>query len=114
MRKKQLLPILVLLLSGSAASAQFDAWRGTGPIADTEAAIARAKIVLAPVDAASNVKTAESLTATREGDIWTVRSPVVCPVPTIACESATVVKLNAKDGSVVYMRHEGPPPVPGL
>jgi len=75
----------------------------SGPITDTETAIARARALLGPIDAATGVKSAATLTARQDGDVWTVQGPPTCPEP--GCESTTIVKLSAKDGHMLYARH---------
>lgn len=102
------------LLSGVLFGTTLLAAQNTGPITSGAEAIARARGIIARLDEASKTPTQGNLTATQEGDIWTVQSPPVCPIETIPCASATIVKFSAKDGSVLYMKHDGPPPVPGL
>ena len=80
-------------------------------INDAQTAIAHARPVFGQMDAASGIRTAEPLSATKDGDVWTVKGPSHCgPLDTFpeACRG-NVVKLSAKDGTVLYVSHEGQP-----
>jgi hypothetical protein len=80
-------------------------------IDDAQTAIAYARPIFGQMDADSGIPTAEPLSATRDGDIWTVKSPSLCGTTDTfvnACEG-NVVKLSAKNGAVLYMRHTAKP-----
>jgi hypothetical protein len=80
-------------------------------IDDAQTAIAYARPIFGQMDADSEIPTAEPLSATRDGDIWTVKSPSLCGTTDTfvnACEG-NVVKLSAKNGAVLYMRHTAKP-----
>jgi hypothetical protein len=96
--------ILSLLLASCATVPAKDS---ASPINDPQAAVSRARALLARWDGNSSSKAPELLTAIREGDIWTVKAPDHCgPNDTflMACQGNTV-KLSAKDGTVLYILH---------
>ena len=110
---------LALLLNASGALAQIDPdlaernfvqglrqgsnGQPFGPISDADTAIERGRATLAPIDAATGVKSAATLTARQDGTTWVVEGPPMCPEP--GCQSTTIVKLSAEDGRVLYVRH---------
>jgi hypothetical protein len=99
------------LLMIGATALLFSCTAGTQVISDAQTAVAVARPVFRQMDVDFGIPTPELLSATRDGDIWTVKSPSHCgPTDTFlkACEG-NVVTLSAKDGTVLYLRHEGKP-----
>jgi hypothetical protein len=107
---RQWLPLGVLVFLASCTSVRDRPSNADAhPISDADTAISRARTLFREMDADLGIQTPEPLSATRDGDVWTVKSPTRCgPTDTFlkVCEG-NVLKLSAKDGTVLYVRHEG-------
>jgi hypothetical protein len=84
--------------------------RGFVPDAATAEAVARALLV--PIYGAKRVQSEEPFKATRNGDVWTVKGTLNCPMTLwdrirgASCMGGTaIVKLAAKSGQVLYLIH---------
>ena len=75
-----------------------------GFVTNAPTAISIARAVLTPIYGVKVIQNEEPLTATRQGDVWTVKG-MLCPRRNNCLRGTAELRLSATDGRVLFVTH---------